>query len=519
MMKRKNVTTGLLTIMIIVLSFGVSAWGQVNIITPPDDTILPEKYPDIPDEYAGNLGMGHCAECDWGKKALGRVPTPQTSGGTENNPITRDFLYPFDFDGEAWSSLADPPAEPAEQPVGFGPYGYCPGDNVKWTILKTGNVIQDSVTGIRSLDTSISSPDVMKNGGINNKFLFDVCECSEACEVTEGTRVGIEMLIDADGNFDTHDDGVYFADPDLDKIYFGLYHVQLSPGEYVRTGHPCGEEMMMERILGEDTRSFDAIKYYTSYEEMKRYNISDGKDLYKVKMKTSGKPFAGNPSEGRPTNTRIPVGNRVVALQSEHAGGYVFRGQEIDLGGNCLLWIDIPALRVDPIMASSIEGNKIRLRVRLLFNEEFVLCEDCNPPDYCECIIQVATIGCDTPEPNNCMFFPYAIQNLSPWGTGIAVTARNDVLPAGAYCKLTVADSAGNTASYTNSKVTRIWPFMLDSDMMSKFTMTKGASILSGPVSLKVDTNYPIHGYSFLTDGTFGAGTLPVGCIAGQCSP
>ena len=182
---------------------------------------------------------------------------------------------------------------------------------------------------------------------------------------------------------------------------------------------------------------------------------------------------------------------------------------------SCYVWIDVPPLRVDPDVAET--GAEIKIRVRFLFHKEEVICEDCAPPVVCEMTRVVGKVCCDISPTDNCMSFPYAVQNFAAWDTGVAITARGD-LPSNARCTLTLIDAAGNEATYIKSNPARIWTFMLNSEV-SKFS---GDTIAEGPVSLEVNSNYPMHGYSFLVENetlSFGAGTLPVGCTPGECSP
>ncbi len=469
-MRRKSVI-GLLTVMIIAVSFGGTAFGQIFIDPPP-------LYPD-PTIYGPNLGAGQCAECD-GKNYLGNLMVTETSSG-QNQPTTETYIGPFDFDGEPWV-IED----------------------------ANGNVIHAAQFGP---DAQYGTP--VNSGGYcptyvseNNKFLFDVCKCPEACVVAPGTRVGIEMIIDADGNFDTHDDGVYFADPDLDKVYFDINQVDLADNTYIWTDQHCTDNDNHEMGLlpdGVATRSFDEIQYYTSYTESK----INSKGYYELNMGTRGDPIGGL------RNTVIPAENRVVALQSDMEGGYVFR--QDDTAKNCLFWIDIPPMRIDPTRTDEITGNVIRVRVRLLFNRQDVICPDCAPPDYCECVIEVARVGCDSPTGTGCMFIPYVLQGISDsvgWSSGVAVTARQD-LPETPWCQLTLTDAAGNSAIYRNTAVTPIWTFSMDNEL-TKFT---GDTLVPGAASLLIESNYSIDGYSYLDSGYFGAGVLPRGCGEGACAP
>ena len=103
------------------------------------------------------------------------------------------------------------------------------------------------------------------------------------------------------------------------------------------------------------------------------------------------------------------------------------------------------------------------------------------------------------------MYFPYVLTASAPWNTGLVVTNIGTVtLPADMEATFTLTDSTGAIFTYVKSDfTTTIYAFFLD-DIVSEF----GAPA-AGPAWLQVDTNFPVDGYEFLTDGTFGAGTLP----------
>jgi hypothetical protein len=404
-------------------------------------------------------------------------------------------LYPFDYDGESWGGINN-----VNGAVGFGAYGYCQG----------------------ALPAAFN---YAENPMRDCKFLFDVCECPDSCEVKPGTTLGIQMIVDVDGDYTT-DDGVYFADPSMQTIWFDI---QRNSNTYCqRTGEdrpgyssmsngfvyydlfgnrvPYIKDADHPNSTVEQVRNFGTIDYYRDISL--KQSVKDGKELCEIIMSSLRTPL-GDPYAGP-----IPDENKARALESRVQTDYMFN--ETDALGNCWLWIDIPAIRIDPAKASSLIGKQIRVKVRLLFNREIEsICERCQPPDYCECELIVATICCEAGA-GNCMFFPYVLQGLQDmnWSSGIAVTARGD-LPADAFCELTLKDASGNKATYKNTNVSEIWTFVLDS-IMSEFT---GSTLIDGASSLEIRSNYSMDGYSYLDGGNFGAGVLPRGCGAGACAP
>jgi hypothetical protein len=258
-------------------------------------------------------------------------------------------------------------------------------------------------------------------------------------------------------------------------------------------------------IPPQEVRSFGPVEYYANYQD----TPCNPKDQFTTKGVSEIKPpFSEGPFSG--TNPGI----KARVLQSSLSTDYVFTEWDITENRNCYVWVDVPPMRVDHNVAVS--GADIKLKVRFLFHKDDVICEDCAPPVVCECTRVIGTVCCDVSPIDNCMFFPYTVQNVGSWDTGIAITARGD-LPSNASCILTLIDAEGNEASYTKTNPPRIWTFMLNNEV-SKFSR----SLEPGPVSLEVNSNYSMHGYSFLveTDAlSFGAGTLPVGCTPGECSP
>lgn len=410
-----------------------------------------------------------------GKACLtGIVPCPETMDGPQGEPSSITALSPFDFEGK---------------PVGgsFGATGYRSGYNYQ------------------------------ENNGIDCKFIFDVCACNEACEVKPGSRMGIQIVIKTDG--------VYFADPTMTTVYFDIaenasnfcnepivksmtegWYYQNPDGE--RVGYrPTDSQLGQPNALAEKRiRNFGTVKYYRTYSE-----DVNSKGYFITKLSDEGVPLGGSYTGG------IPADNKVYALQSETTTDYMFT--DTDTEGHCSLWIDIPAMRIDPEIAK--QGEDIEVMVRLLFNRDFEgICEDCNPPDVCECtriVGRICPVGpVDVDE--YCMLFPYVLQNLNPWWSGIVVMARDDELAADATFTITAKDAAGNMGTYKVTNVTPIWTSVIDS-IIPQFTMTKGTMFEAGALSLKVESNYSIHGYSFLTDNNFGAGTLATGCTPGRCSP
>ncbi len=470
-------------------------------------------------DYNRSTGVGH--KCD--KCPVGRVPCPgidiiqgaQGATSTSNQPA-----YPFDFDGDAYVPQANadltipynPPAANV-QDRGFGSWGYIAGDNYADDLER------------------------------NCKFLFDICACDDACDLVPGKKMGIEMYIKTPG--------VYFANPvlitadddyevagaiDKPTIHFDMYE-----NWGIGAGEPCDIDSLAQPTVrqmkselyflsaegyrltesvsavsqGSAIRNFGPIEYYTGFSEGDNVKGVFGSNPVHLYSNTNEKPL-----EDAYRGT-VPALNRVVALQSFVDTDYMLTKGDVNTSGSCKLWIDIPAMRIDPTVA--VEGAMIQLQVRLLFNRgDDVLCPECNDASVCDVVFDVGIICADSivVDDEFCMFFPYVLQGLletDGWSTGIAVSARVDEMPADAWVELILKDRAGNIAKYKRESLGSglVWSFVLDSQM-ENFTGT----LVPGATSLTVNSNYSMDGYQFLNvAGTFGAGSNARGCGSGQCCP
>ncbi len=105
----------------------------------------------------------------------------------------------------------------------------------------------------------------------------------------------------------------------------------------------------------------------------------------------------------------------------------------------------------------------------------------------------------------SCMYFPYVVSGINPWQAGIVVTnIGTNVAAADMEVTFTLTDATGAIFTYTKDDFTQVvWAGFLDS-ILSDFSGTPAA----GAAWLMVQGNFSLDGYSFLTDGNFGAGTL-----------
>lgn len=123
-----------------------------------------------------------------------------------------------------------------------------------------------------------------------------------------------------------------------------------------------------------------------------------------------------------------------------------------------------------------------------------------------------ALVECGTTP--SCVYMPYVLTQTTPWNTGVVVTnLSSTVAAADMEVTFTLTDATGASFTYTKSDFTAtMWAGYLDS-ILAEFSGTPAA----GPAWLLVQANFTVDGYTFLTDGTFGAGTLPrplASCLA-----
>jgi len=322
------------------------------------------------------------------------------------------------------------------------------------------------------------------------RLIFNVCDCPDSCNLVPGEKVGVQMTIQTTGVYWAEDSKAYDGNGNR-TIWFQNYSTQSA------ACIPPNDTVM--------TKNFGRIKYYRNVVE---------------KVNDKGKTERALGAEGTPAADcfagAIPSASKVQVLESDRVYDYQITKDD---DGLCQFWIDIPAMRLDGTEAKA--GDVIKVRVSLLTNRTYSgICSACDQPNICECVVSVGVVCCATKaSTSGCFFFPYVLQGLQEdqgWVSGIAVSATGDALPAGAWCKLTLKDQSGNIATWTKSDMgnSLVWAFVLDS-VMSNF----GKTMTPGACSLKVESNYPIDGYTFMNANMqFGTGTMPRAC-SGACNP
>lgn len=106
-----------------------------------------------------------------------------------------------------------------------------------------------------------------------------------------------------------------------------------------------------------------------------------------------------------------------------------------------------------------------------------------------------------------CMYFPYVLTNFSPWSVGIAITnlSSQTVSAEDMVVTFTLTDADGVQYTAVKDDFTTV---MWSANVSSEVSIPWPNPLPSGPALLEMECNFTCDGYSFLTDGTFGAGTL-----------
>jgi len=162
-------------------------------------------------------------------------------------------------------------------------------------------------------------------------------------------------------------------------------------------------------------------------------------------------------------------------------------------------WVDLPLMVKDA--SETKPGESLQIKIEILNDVAGGVCAQCKT--ICQCVVTIGVFGNDL----RTMYFPYVFTGISPWVTGIVVTNMDAVtVPvANMEATFTLYDSTGKKFTYTKKDFqATVWPFMLDS-IVDQFDGTPKA----GAGWMKVDTNFTVDGYQFVTDGVYGAGTLP----------
>jgi len=203
-----------------------------------------------------------------------------------------------------------------------------------------------------------------------------------------------------------------------------------------------------------------------------------------------------NPLYGIDADCIVEAGEQAKVLQINRAYQIGYIDDKYNL---CNWFIDLPQMAKN---FSEIKPNDtVDIRIDILYDPDQGLCA--TPKIICTCNFTIGIFGDDT----RSMYFPYVFTGISPWVTGIVVTNMDTVTTpvSNMTATFTLMDSTGKKFTYSKKDFqASVWPVMLDS-IVDKFDGTPK----EGAGWLKVDTNFKVDGYQFVTDGVYGAGTLP----------
>lgn len=316
----------------------------------------------------------------------------------------------------------------------------------------------------------------------NYRAIMAICDCITGGVNTNrfsaGRSIGIRMTILVNGKAGANN-GVYWqgaGSTTNDEIIMRTFENknQACAAESYASINQSGPD------VGEQ-KSFGTVAYYTTTNPS--VNTNNGR----------------NPNDCTPENDQ-----RLITLQSFplKTTGYTVTQQDVD--NLVSYWgIDIPPMVV---MSNAPLGGTVQVKIELLDTDSAGICSSCTP--ICECIVDIAKLGCDEVT-TDCVSFPYVVTQIddtSGWSTGIALTnLSTDVTTPTITVKL--IDSTGAVFTTTQSFAKKTDAFMLDS-VLTDWTWSPASMPAPGAAQMQVRGNFKIDGYQFMTDGTFGAGTL-----------
>jgi len=237
-------------------------------------------------------------------------------------------------------------------------------------------------------------------------------------------------------------------------------------------------------VTGQGTRTTQNVKY----------------DYYKdLGMTELANPMSPTTSVA---NCEVAAAARARVLQVK--GAYQF-GPLDEYYELAYWWLDLPQMVKDH---RYVQRGDVQIKVELLSADAAGVCALCKT--ICECVFTIGTFPEETVSTTT-MYFPYVLTGFNPWISGIVVTNLDtvDTPIADMEATFTVTDSTGDTFTYTKkdfeSEGGAVYSFVLD-NILDRFA---GGTPKAGNAWLKVETNFSVDGYEFVTDNQFGAGTLP----------
>ena len=293
------------------------------------------------------------------------------------------------------------------------------------------------------------------------KAIFNICNCENASDFESGQIIGVRMTILV--NSSDGENGAYWS---------GGADATVDMRPYATAVLACDD------MTHPYTVDFGPGKFYLS-------------DLTTVVPQAT---LVDNPT------CEVVAAARATVLLTDPTAGYTITPLDA-INKLSHWWIDIAPIRIDPNVLHA--GELISVKIELLNQESGGICAECT--SVCECIVDVAIVCC-LDGAHYSMYFPYVLTQNATWSTGIVVTnLSSSIAIADMEATFTLTDGTGTEFTYTKTDFeTKVWAFGLDSEL-SNFSGTPAP----GAAWLKVETNFSVDGWQFMTDGVFGAGTLP----------
>lgn len=302
----------------------------------------------------------------------------------------------------------------------------------------------------------------------NYRAIMAICDCISggvaANRFDANDVIGIRMTLLVDGK----------VNPDA-----GVYWQGTTPSIAMDTY--SGKTQACE--ANSYTKSFGTVSYYTVTEPG-----------------TSTTPGAA------PTTCSPAANQKLITLQSAPLSTQGYTVTQADVDAQVSYWgIDIPPVIVT---AAAKAGSKVSVKIELLDANSAGICSSCTP--LCHCTIDIAILGCEGGAISTCVSFPYVVTQInetSGWSTGIAIANLDEGVTAPTLTfKLT--DSKGAVFTATKGFTDKVGAWMLD-DILTNWTWSPSTMPVPGAAMLQVSGNFNLDGYEFMSDGNFGAGTLP----------
>lgn len=308
-------------------------------------------------------------------------------------------------------------------------------------------------------------------------FIFPVCDCPDTnTNFKRGSKIGVRMHILTEG--------VYWAE-DVTNLTF-----------YAYKSFEDACKSSSKRMMGE----FSDILYF------KNQTCDPDTKMYPEphNLCTWDDDDKNDTDEAHPKLTSL-------ATNGDNEAAFFTIPNDSSWDGYSFWSVQIPAIRIDmdEVNAAGLRGERVRIRIEFIKPGTGGICQGACQV-LCECTIEVATLCLDDEGYDGCIYFPYVVSQMAPWASGIALTNLSDIPAEDMEATFYLTDAKGDTYEYTKSDFTTTnWSNVLD-NMLGEFD----GDPMKGQAWLRVETNFAVDGYTFMTDGSFGGSTLARKCYS-----